>query len=88
MIFSSPQAQVTEPKAQTLLLLVQEPALAAERAAVAVVVLLLSSILNRRAVVAVAAQGVERLRAASLPAVSRCPLCLVRLDQSCVAVQP
>jgi hypothetical protein len=85
LIFSSPQAQVTEPKAQTLLLLVQEPA---AEPPVAVVVLLLSSILNRLAVVAVAAQGVERLRAASLPAVSRCPLCLVRLDQSCVAVQP
>jgi len=87
LIFSSPQAQVTEPKAQTLLLLVQEPALAAEPP-VAVVVLLLSSILNRLAVVEAAAQAGERLRAASLPAVSRCPLCLVRLDQSCVAVQP
>jgi hypothetical protein len=87
LIFSSPQAQVTEPKAQTLLLLVPEPALAAEPP-VAVVVLLLSSILNRLAVVAAAAQAVERLPAASLPAVSRCLLCLVRLDQSCVAVQP
>lgn len=59
-------------------------------AAVVVPVLLLSSILDPLAVVEVAlrAEAEELFPGVSLPAVLRCPLCLVPLDQSRVAVQP
>ena len=59
-------------------------------AVVVVSVLLLSSILDPRAVAEVALRNVaaELFAAASLPAVLRRPMCLVPLDQSCVAVQP
>ena len=85
-----------EPKAR-ILRLVQEQlqqVRESELQAAAVVVvpaLLLSSIPDPRAAVEVAlraAAEAELFLAASSPAVLRCLMCLVPLDQSCVAVQP